>query len=161
MCERLGSLPPPAFREGSHGLLARRSVAVGWRAAFVVREDECPHPWASHGRGVGLEDAANHFAVREHLEIIIAPLAGARRMRVCVGVRGDSSRGRISGLSSGNSIIGLSSGSSAISLSSRIGIAGKCSRIIGMSCSGNIDITIAWLIDSPKVEKTNACQQNE
>ena len=35
----------PAFLEASHGRLARRGVAVGWRAAFlVVPERERPHP---------------------------------------------------------------------------------------------------------------------
>jgi hypothetical protein len=31
---------------------------------------------ASHRRGVGLEDAANNFAVGEHVEIVVIPLAG-------------------------------------------------------------------------------------
>jgi len=42
----------------------------------VVREDECPHPWASHGRGVGLEDTADNFVTGQHVEIVIIPFAG-------------------------------------------------------------------------------------
>jgi hypothetical protein len=38
-----GLLSPPAFRKRSHRVLARRLVAVGWRA--VVAKDERPHPW--------------------------------------------------------------------------------------------------------------------
>jgi hypothetical protein len=31
---------------------------------LVVREDQRPHPRHSYGRGIGLEDAADHSAVR-------------------------------------------------------------------------------------------------
>jgi hypothetical protein len=34
---------------------------------------------ASYRRGVGLEDATDHSAVREHIEIILIPLAGRAR----------------------------------------------------------------------------------
>jgi hypothetical protein len=39
-------------------------------------EGERPHPRRTYRRGVDLEDAADHTAVREHVEVIIVPLAG-------------------------------------------------------------------------------------
>src|SRR5262249_43432671 len=33
---------------------------------------------ASYGRRIGLEDASDHDAVREHVEIILIPFAGSR-----------------------------------------------------------------------------------
>ena len=62
-----------------HGSLPVLGVAVSRRAALLVREDEGPHPWASHGRGVGLEDAADNFGVGEHVEIFVIPFAGWAR----------------------------------------------------------------------------------
>jgi hypothetical protein len=44
------------------------------RAIFVVAEGQCPHPGASYGRGVGLEDAADHHAIGVHVVIVIASL---------------------------------------------------------------------------------------
>ena len=40
---RSASLPPPAIRERSHGVLASRGVAVRGRAVFMVAEGERPH----------------------------------------------------------------------------------------------------------------------
>jgi hypothetical protein len=43
----------------------------------MVREDQGPHPWASQGRGVHLEDAADNFAVGEYVVVVII---SSRRM---------------------------------------------------------------------------------
>src|SRR5207302_628451 len=40
-----------------------------------------PHPRRSHGRGSGLEDATDHRAIREHVVIVVVPLAGWARSR--------------------------------------------------------------------------------
>jgi hypothetical protein len=42
---------------------------------FVVREDQCPHPWPCDGHA-GLQDTADNLAVRNYVEIVRAPLAG-------------------------------------------------------------------------------------
>ena len=47
----------------------------------MVPERERPHPRCSDRRGVGLEDAADNFAVGEHVEIVIIPFAGRARGR--------------------------------------------------------------------------------
>jgi hypothetical protein len=57
------------------------SVPVGWRAAFMVREDQRPHPGRTHGRGIGLEDAADNSAVAQQA-------ARRRRRRSWRGRRG-------------------------------------------------------------------------
>src|SRR5215831_18316851 len=75
------SLPPPAFGERGHRSLASRLISVRWRAAFVVREDQGPHPRRSYGRCIGVEDAADSFAVGQHVEIVMIPLAGWTRGR--------------------------------------------------------------------------------
>jgi hypothetical protein len=51
-------LPPPALGERRHGLLARRLVAVGGGAIFMIPEGECPHPRHTYRRGVYLQDTA-------------------------------------------------------------------------------------------------------
>jgi hypothetical protein len=48
---------------------------VRWLPAFIVREDQRPHPWRSYRRCIGLEDAPDNFAVGEHVEILFVPLA--------------------------------------------------------------------------------------
>src|SRR5207237_786498 len=58
---------PPRASQRSRGLA---------RGVFLVREDEGPHPWASHRRGVGLVNTTDNSAVGEHVEIVIAPLHG-------------------------------------------------------------------------------------
>jgi hypothetical protein len=63
----LKSLSPPA--------LAKAAIAVSRRATFMVPESKCPHPRWTYGRGVGLIDAADNFAVRYHVIVIIAPFA--------------------------------------------------------------------------------------
>jgi hypothetical protein len=47
---------------------------VARHAILVVAERQGPHPRASYGRGVGLEDAADHDAIRKHVEIVAVPL---------------------------------------------------------------------------------------
>jgi hypothetical protein len=48
---------PPALGEGLHRSLATLGIAVCRRSVLVVPEGQRPHPGASYGRGVGLEDA--------------------------------------------------------------------------------------------------------
>jgi hypothetical protein len=40
-----------------------------------VPEGQGPHPRASYGRSVGLEDAADNSAIHEHVEIVVIPFA--------------------------------------------------------------------------------------
>jgi hypothetical protein len=61
-------LPPPAFRECGHSSFARRSVAVRRRAVLMVPEGQRPRPRRSDRRGIGLEDAADDGAIREHVK---------------------------------------------------------------------------------------------
>jgi hypothetical protein len=70
----LPSFPPPAFGERRHRGLAPRLVAVRRRAVFVVAEGKRPHPWHSDRRGGGVEDAADHDAIGEHVEVVVVPL---------------------------------------------------------------------------------------
>ena len=72
---RSASLPPPALRERSHGVLASRGVAVRGRAVFMVAEGERPHPRASDRRCVYFEDAADHQAIGNHVKVVLSPLA--------------------------------------------------------------------------------------
>ena|ERR671936_1166606 len=37
--------------------------------------DQCPHPWPCYGHA-RLEDTADNLAVRNHVEIVVVPLAG-------------------------------------------------------------------------------------
>jgi len=61
-----------ALGERCHGVLSGRSIAVHWRAIFVVREDQCPHPWPCNGHA-RLKDTADNLAVRNHIEIVVVP----------------------------------------------------------------------------------------
>jgi hypothetical protein len=47
-----------------------------WRAAFVVREDQRPHPRRSYWRCIGVEDAAHDCPIRRHVKIVRIPLPG-------------------------------------------------------------------------------------
>jgi hypothetical protein len=78
-------LPPPAFGKGGHRRLARRLIAMGWRAAFVVREDQRPHPRRSYWRCIGLEDATDNGVIRQHVEVIVIPLTGGAGRRALAG----------------------------------------------------------------------------
>jgi len=51
------------------------------RAIPVMAEGQGPHPRASYGRGVYLEDAADNFAVGEHVETVVIPFPGRARGR--------------------------------------------------------------------------------
>jgi hypothetical protein len=42
----------------------------------MVREGQRPHPTRADRRGVGLEDAADNSADRQHIEIVVIPVAG-------------------------------------------------------------------------------------
>jgi hypothetical protein len=68
-------IPSPALRERRHRGLARRLVAVGWRATLMRPEGQRPHPRRCYG-GVHLQDAADNGAVRQHVVIVVVPLAG-------------------------------------------------------------------------------------
>ena len=65
--------------ERGHRRPARRLVAVRRRAIFVVAESERPSPRRPNGRGGGLQDAADNSDVREHVVIVVIPLARRRR----------------------------------------------------------------------------------
>jgi hypothetical protein len=41
----------------------------------MVPERQRPHPWRSYRRCIGLEDAPDNFAVGEHVEIVVIPVA--------------------------------------------------------------------------------------
>jgi hypothetical protein len=43
---------------------------------FLAPECQGPHPRRSYGRSVGFEDAADNSAVRQHIEIVVIPVAG-------------------------------------------------------------------------------------
>src|SRR5713226_7102300 len=73
------SLPPPAFRERRHRGLARRPIAVRRCAILVMPERKRPHPRRIHRRCIGTHDPADDCAVDEHVEVVIAPLAGWAR----------------------------------------------------------------------------------
>ncbi len=72
------SFPPPALGERRHRSLARRGIAVRRRAAFVI-QDQRPQPWLAYRRSCGFHDAADHNAVRDHIVVIVPPLAGRAR----------------------------------------------------------------------------------
>jgi hypothetical protein len=68
-------LAPPALGECCHRSLAGRGITVGRAAVFVVPDVQCPHPRPCYGHA-RLEDAADHSALRKHVEIVVVPLAG-------------------------------------------------------------------------------------
>src|SRR5262249_33907890 len=57
-------------------LLARRCIAVRRDAVLMVTDGERPHPRCFHWRRSGLEDAADHFALGEHVVVLVLPGAG-------------------------------------------------------------------------------------
>lgn len=54
---------------------SRRLIAVDGRSIFVVAVGQRPEPRHPHGRGGGLQDAADNSDVREHVVIVVIPLA--------------------------------------------------------------------------------------
>ncbi len=46
------------------------------RAILMVPEGQRPHPGLSHRHRRRLHDAADHDAIGEHVEVVVAPLAG-------------------------------------------------------------------------------------
>jgi hypothetical protein len=58
---------------GMQALQSLGRVAVRWLAAFVMRNDERPHPGAPCRRGVHLEDTTHHNASRKHVEVLVVP----------------------------------------------------------------------------------------
>jgi tripartite-type tricarboxylate transporter receptor subunit TctC len=50
-------------------------------AVFEVAIGQRPKPWRAHGRGGGLEDAADYRAIGQHVEVVIVPFAGGARGR--------------------------------------------------------------------------------
>src|SRR5262245_49531770 len=81
------SFPPPALSQRRHRGLARLSIAVRWYAIFGVPEGERPHPRRSYGRRIGFEDAADHFAIGQHVVIVVIPFAGRARGGARLSVR--------------------------------------------------------------------------
>jgi len=63
----LERLPPPTFGERRHRGLARRLVAVHWRAVLVVSKGERPHPRRTLRCRVHLHDAADDGGIGEHI----------------------------------------------------------------------------------------------
>jgi hypothetical protein len=57
------------------GGLSSRFIAVRWRPARMVRKYQRPHLGRSYGRGIHLEDAADHRAIRHHVKIVVILLA--------------------------------------------------------------------------------------
>jgi hypothetical protein len=73
--------PFPAFRERCHRGLARLGIAVRRRVILMVPEGQRPHPRRTYRRCNGVEDAADHSAIAEHIEVNIVPLARWARSR--------------------------------------------------------------------------------
>jgi hypothetical protein len=74
--------------EVSHRGLACRRVAVRRRAVLVVAESERPYPRGANRRCSGLEVAADHSAIGEHVEVVIIPLAGGTEAEARLRIRG-------------------------------------------------------------------------
>src|SRR5262249_30192588 len=54
---------------------------MGRRAVFEVAIGQRPKPWRAHGRGGGLEDAADDLALTQHVVVVVTPLAPWARGR--------------------------------------------------------------------------------
>jgi hypothetical protein len=74
------SSSPQALGECCHRSLARHGISVSWRSIFMMREDQCPHPWPCYGHA-RLEDTADNLAVRNHVEIVVVPQARPTKRR--------------------------------------------------------------------------------
>jgi hypothetical protein len=57
----------PALGKRPHRGLSGRGIALSGRAMFVLFEGQRPHPRASYGCGVCLEDASHNGAARQHV----------------------------------------------------------------------------------------------
>src|SRR5215831_13113060 len=68
-------LPPPALRELRHRGLACRLVAVRRCAIPMMSKGERPHPRRALRCRVHLHDAADNNGIREHVVIVLVPLA--------------------------------------------------------------------------------------
>jgi hypothetical protein len=53
----------------------------------VVTEGQRPHPGASYGRRVGLEDAADYDTSGKHIKVVVAPLTGGRLAEAGIPLR--------------------------------------------------------------------------
>src|SRR5262249_3242611 len=78
---RSPSLPPPRLGECCHRALARRRIAVGWRPVLMMAEGQRPHPRRASRSCMDLEDAADNFTARKHVEIVPVPVAGGATCR--------------------------------------------------------------------------------
>jgi aromatic ring-opening dioxygenase catalytic subunit (LigB family) len=67
---------PPTLYERRHRDLSRDLIAVRRRAILVMSEGECPHPLRSDWRRCCFRDAANDDAIGQHVEVVVALLAG-------------------------------------------------------------------------------------
>src|SRR5262249_24287474 len=74
-------LPPPAFSERGHRGVAARLTAMRRPAVFVRAKGQRPHPRRSDWSCMDLEDAADNFTARKHVEIVLVPVAGRATCR--------------------------------------------------------------------------------
>jgi hypothetical protein len=74
--------PAPAFGERRHRGLARRRIAVRRHPILVVPEGERPHPGRTDWRRMHFQDATDHRAIGEHVEVVVVPIA---RWAACRG----------------------------------------------------------------------------
>jgi hypothetical protein len=75
---RMAPWRPRAFHRPQSFSSARFLRAVRRGAILVVAEGQCPHPGASYGSRVGSHDAADNWAIREYVEVLIVPLPDGR-----------------------------------------------------------------------------------
>jgi hypothetical protein len=67
-------LPPPTLGKRCHRSLARRLIAVCGCAVLVVPRGQRPHPRRSTA-DPDFKDAADNFAIGNHVVVVIAPFA--------------------------------------------------------------------------------------
>src|SRR5262245_44281706 len=67
--------PPSALGKGCHGGVAGRGIAVRRRSILVIAEHKRPHPRRASRSCMDLEDAADNFTARKHVEIVLVPVA--------------------------------------------------------------------------------------
>src|SRR5262249_17876613 len=68
--------PAASLCERRHRGLARRRIAVRWRAVLMVAKGQRPHPRRTLRRGVHLHDAADDGTIGEHIVVVVVPLTG-------------------------------------------------------------------------------------
>src|SRR5215470_19294160 len=58
-----------------HGGVAGRGIAVRRRSILVIAEHKRPYPRRASWSCMDLEDAADNFTARKHVEIVLVPVA--------------------------------------------------------------------------------------